>query len=258
MIQTKKDYRLPFGLETSFVFLFTIFTFSEGFIQFIHHKLSYYITKPLLMIFLMTFFYYKTQGAKTCFAWRMFVGLTFSLMGDIALMFDEDNAYFLAGVGCFAIAYLAYSYAYLRNILDHRYYNSPVNQLTLPIPYAVYGFGVYYILRKNLGDMELPVVSYMFVITTMGILAALRVNHTTDDSYRKNLLGAKLLILSDTLIGLSRFLGIQGAWIDPSIIMAYFFGQLFTVLGSIEHVRVIETPVNDPVLTFSPEEKKIL
>jgi len=130
----------------------------------------------------------------------MLVALTFSLIGDILLMFDNVSSnYFLTGLASFLIAH----FMYIMVFLEKR------NNLLKPIPFIalllVYALGFLYLLFDGLGYMFLPVVIYVLAILTMAITASLRKGNVPTISYNLVLVGAILFVISDSFIAINKF-----------------------------------------------------
>jgi uncharacterized membrane protein YhhN len=93
----------------------------------------------------------------------------------------------------------------------------------------VYGFLIGFVMIPNLGNMLVPVVTYLLVIVAMGVLAALSgVNHWLVVA------GACLFIASDSLIAVNRFI----APVPNSsllIMVTYYPAQLLITTGASLH-----------------------
>ncbi|MFC0003571.1 lysoplasmalogenase [Micromonospora siamensis] len=110
-------------------------------------------------------------------------GLVFATAGDVALLLPGDTA-FLAGMGCFLGAQLAFLTAFLR----HRRAPAAVFASYLAL-WAVANA----LLWGSLGDLRLPVLGYSLALSLMAAAAA--------GVSRRAAAGGALFLLSDLLIG---------------------------------------------------------
>jgi uncharacterized membrane protein YhhN len=138
-------------------------------------------------------------------------GLLLSALGDALL---EVPGHFVAGLATFLCAHLAYTAAFLRDERRLR--------LRHAAPFAVWLLAAFAWIRPGLGEMTLPVVTYMLAIGGMMWRAAARWGDHPGATAA--LLGAVLFGLSDTLIAIDRFRApLPGAAF--AIILLYWAGQ---------------------------------
>lgn len=145
------------------------------------------------------------------------VGLLFSALGDVLL--DYDPSYFLAGLGAFLLAHLAYTTGFLRESRRQAPFAA--------LPFAAWGALGFLAMRNGLGSMAIPVVVYLTAICVMMWRAAALVGRSGRPQGHEWLAlgGAVLFGLSDTLIGLDRFRSpIEGVHLP--IMVLYWLGQL--------------------------------
>lgn len=145
------------------------------------------------------------------------LGLLLSLLGDLLLEWPADL--FVFGLGAFLLGHLCFLLAYLG---DTRRPALPA----LAIAAAV-GLGMFSLLAQNgLGPLQLPVALYALTIAGMlwRALARLGVPSIARRSAWLGAGGALLFVLSDSLIGINRFVGHFPA-ADVAIILTYWCGQ---------------------------------
>ena len=146
------------------------------------------------------------------------IGLLCSLLGDILLDWPQDL--FVFGLGAFLLAHLAYLYAYCS---DSRRLALPALLLAL-----LAGATMFAVLASGgLGSLLIPVACYAMAICLMlwRALARIGVPGITRRSAWLGAGGALLFVLSDSLIGINRFVS-PFAGADVAIILTYWFGQL--------------------------------
>lgn len=191
-----------------------------------------FVTKPLITISLMLFLHF-TIKLKSRFNNKVLAGLFFSLLGDIFLMFTHaDQIYFMLGLGAFLVAHLFYISAFY---IDNTNKIEVQQRYVLPI-FMVFGFfciAYYYLLRSHLGTMNIPVLVYSFVITMMGITAALRYGKTDSKSFTWILIGAIFFIISDAVLAYNKF--VASLEIGDLLVMStYMLAQFLITMGTVE------------------------
>ncbi len=190
-----------------------------------HQELIRFITKPLLMAWLMVYFISITS---TGFPARKLTlsALFFSWLGDVFLMQSEAD-FFLAGLGSFLLAQLCYTWIFLQ--IRKRQYN---RAMWLPVVFIAVGLYVlllYWWLFPHLSaNLKVPVVVYAIAIGSMLITSL----HVSSPPYSREAIGlvtgASLFVLSDSLLAINQF-------IQPfplaavGIMLTYGLAQLFIV-----------------------------
>ncbi len=188
------------------------------------------LTKPLLMPLLMAFLVSSLGGVRGRLARAVAVALAFSWVGDLALM-GEGQAWFLAGLGGFLIAQLAYATGFAPYARTGPLRRKPV----LALPYAALWAVLMGLLAGDLDELLVPVGVYGAVLTTMAALATGLGPKTT--------VGALSFVLSDSLIALTRLADYPVPSPDALIMSTYTLGQALIVLGVIDQVREDAGPV---------------
>lgn len=148
---------------------------------------------------------------------RIALGLVFSLVGDVLLAWPADL--FVFGLGAFLLAHLAYLSAYLS---DSRRL-APL-ALAFAASTAAGMFGV--LTSAGLGPLLVPVALYALTIGAMLWRALARIGTAGVPARSARLAagGAALFVLSDSLIGIDRFvMPFEAA--PYAIILSYWAGQ---------------------------------
>ena len=186
-------------------------------------------TKPLLMPLLIFYVYRSSIGKTTGRILLISTGLLFSWLGDVVLMYQSDQRFFMAGIGLFLIAQIIYVI-----VLRKSSYQIPSFNIMQVIPFLVYGGILFYVLLPA-GEFSIPIVVYGLVIMTMAVMARLREGNTSQDSYQLALLGSILFVLSDSILAFNSFhtsIPYAGVW----IMSTYCAAQLLLVKGLLKHV----------------------
>lgn len=195
----------------------------------------HYVSKPLLMPILMYFFWINVKPVSNAFTKFIMGALFLSWLGDIFMMFQGQEAFFILGLGAFLLAHALYIVAFTRRH-DGKDKGFVLSQPLWMIPFLLYGGALYFYIYPNLGAMKAPVVLYSVAITMMAITALDRKGRVGDLSFRYIFIGALLFVLSDSLISLNIFgggLNQAGFW----IMVTYCMSQWLIVLGALHFVK---------------------
>lgn len=170
--------------------------------------------KPLPVIALLL---WLRQAPASSYRRWVSIGLVFSLLGDLLLEWPQDL--FVFGLGAFLVAHLAYLVAYLGSTRRL----APV-ALLASVVVAGCMFGL--LANAGLGALLIPVACYSLAIGCMLWRALARVGAASISRQSAWLAagGALLFVLSDSLIGINRFVQpFEGARI--AILATYWLGQ---------------------------------
>jgi uncharacterized membrane protein YhhN len=211
-------------VERVFTILFCVLLIAEIYTA-TNYESLHYLAKPALLISLLLFFSTQSGSIETKTRRLIKGALSFSLLGDISLMFvDKSPHFFTAGLVSFLLAHILYIFVFLKK----------KNNTKKPGLFSgiliLYGVGLFYVLKDHLGAMLLPVLFYMIVILSMAISAYLRQGSVPKISFYFVLIGAVLFLISDSLLAVNKFY-------EPlpnsniSIMFTYAFAQLFIVFG---------------------------
>ena len=144
------------------------------------------------------------------------IGLMFSVLGDILLAWPEDL--FVFGLSAFLVAHLAYLKAYL---VDCR------RLALLPLAVAlIAGVSLLGVMASSgLGELLIPVCVYALAISAMLWRALARLGtQVPKKSAMLAAAGALIFVVSDSLIGIDRFV-IKFSSAPYLIILFYWVGQ---------------------------------
>lgn len=172
-----------------------------------------YVTKPVTTI-LIGLIAWAAGAGDPRYRHRILVGLMASLAGDIFLMLP--GGWFVPGLVCFLAAHLAYIAAFVsgrRALAEWR----PL------IPFAGFGVGYLALLWSGLGDLRLPVATYVAAIVTMAWQAHARAMEGRRGA-RLAAIGSVFFVASDALLAWNRFRQ-PFPWAGPAITLTYVAAQ---------------------------------
>ncbi|MBM3432899.1 MAG: lysoplasmalogenase [Bacteroidetes bacterium] len=158
-----------------------------------------YLTKPLLVPLLG----WLLVGSKWIRVKWIWFALFFSWVGDIVLMLPIDG--FVLGLGSFLLAHLFYI-RHFWGIWDRSRISFKPLYLVGVVGYLS---GLILLLFPLLGSLQLPVIAYGLVISTMLLLAL----HAGSIGYQW---GAAFFVLSDSILAINKFhtpLPVSALWV---------------------------------------------
>ena len=191
-----------------------------------------YATKPLLMPILGLFYFMNFRKQAARFDWYLLIGLVFAFGGDTVLMLARpDNKLFLPGLLLFLCTHIFYIAAFFE-------YKGDYKKLLFPlIPLSLYAFFLNAYLWDGLGILQIPILIYSLVITTMAITAFFLWKRISIVSVYLIFIGIILFIFSDSMIALSRFSELNIPQPRLLIMSTYLLGQALIVLGAINRKK---------------------
>lgn len=179
-----------------------------------NNRLFHYIFKPVTMLLLIG--YLVTQGLPdTTFSYAMFVGLAFSLLGDVFLMLPKER--FMEGLGSFLVAHIAYLAAF------YQLFEPQVTYWWLALLVLI-AIIFYKLLAGHLGPLKIPVIVYISVIMSMVWMAGELYWQSPTYISLTLFIGAVVFAFSDSSLAWNKFKQpFKGAqW---AILTTYFFAQ---------------------------------
>lgn len=156
-------------------------------------------TKPLLMPLMLLYVYRESIGNTTKTVLLLSVAILFSWLGDVVLMFQSTELYFMLGIGLFLIAQVTYVV-----VLRQATSQGVKVGLARILPFLVYGVLLFYILLPA-GAFTVPIIVYGLVLLLMMIMAYARKGSTSPKSFRLAFAGSVLFVLSDSILAINAF-----------------------------------------------------
>jgi uncharacterized membrane protein YhhN len=208
------------------------------------HTLEYAF-KPLMMLVLSSWFFFNSRRVGDRFTLLIQAGLFFSLVGDVALMFQhKDEFNFLIGVAAYLIAQLCYALAFAFNVFEVGGSEGAILSWILSAGLLV--FGVSFILdvvgSVNVDDtLAIPVLAFAIAAMLMGIFSAQRYRKTFDRSFWPAFAGAVLITAADALLTDRKFnlrsLEVAQSWVT----LLFSIGHFLIAGGCLLHVMDPDT-----------------
>jgi uncharacterized membrane protein YhhN len=201
-------------------------------------ELWYLLSKPLLLLSIIIYFVAAARNMPHALRNWLLLGFFFSWLGDISLMFQNTEPYFLLGLASFFLAHVCYIMAFRLWIFDNMEIPLLKRHPWMIVLLVLYGIGYFRLLEPGLGQLKIPVIAYMAVIVLMVIMALNRFKKVTRRGYAMIVAGAFLFLLSDSILAYNKFIDridFAGIW----IMITYSFAQLLIMRGGISELRGI-------------------
>ena len=151
--------------------------------------------KPLTTIFVIAVPFFAPKNGHVTFGRLVIVGLVFCLLGGLLLLFD---AYFLFGLGAFLLAHILFSISFVQYM---GFYKNWIDFLVL---FGIAGV-LFYWLRPDLGDLLLPVSSYVLIITFMAWQGVGLYVRERNNAHALMAMAVLFFMLSDALLAIAKF-----------------------------------------------------
>ena len=199
--------------------------------QFVDDAMINQFTKPVLMPILIYLVFVKADGFVNLARLLLSLALIFAWVGDMLLLVKGDELFFLGGLGSFLVMQLLYTVVFHKS-MDNPY--MPKNNVIVP---AIIGFvAIAYASYMYAGEMWLPVTIYALCILTMLVFALNRNGETNSKSFLMTTLGAGLFVISDSLIGIDKFMA-DVPYAPFLIMLTYIPAQYLIMQGVMIHEK---------------------
>ena len=201
--------------KINFSVIFFAILLLDVFVKVCTSDLSYrYFTKPLVLIFLIIFYYLNVTYYRKRVNKNVFFALIFFLLGDFFILNSSNTFFLFSSILFFAIGKIFLCLKF-KNKEDFEY------SRLRPFSIAIYIFITFIILMiyKNLRMFFIPGMLSFFISLLMLNLAYLRKEHFTKWSYFFVLLGCLLFVLIEGVNAISTF--------NNELPFPYFFIMIF-------------------------------
>jgi len=161
------------------------------------------LSKPLILLSLIVYFVGYAKGNRNTTFYLFLGALICSLLGDVFLLFDEQNSlFFTLGLASFLIAHILFILTFVKK------WNPKKPKFFWLITALLFSYGgiLFYVLIDSLGSLKLPVILYILGILAMVISAFRRLDKVPHRSFNLVFIGAFFFVLSDSVLAVNKFL----------------------------------------------------
>jgi uncharacterized membrane protein YhhN len=189
------------------------------------------IAKPLIMITLMVYYISGVSERNYFFI----AALVFCWLGDVLLMFQGDEIFFIAGLVAFLSGHVLYVFSY-RQLRDPEGVEGLLStqKIRYSFPIILAGTGLVVVLLPHLGELKIPVMIYALVLTIMVLQALFRFGFTSKRSFALIFVGAIFFMISDSALAINKFMH-PLPMASLLIMSTYMSAQFLIVEGAIAH-----------------------
>ncbi|MCB0794880.1 MAG: lysoplasmalogenase [Flavobacteriales bacterium] len=196
-----------------------------------------YLLRPAMLIHLSVWFYFSSRRYGNRFTLLVQAGLFFSLLGDIALMFQHKDPFnFILGLAAMLLACICYTIAFAQNVAEVGDLEGLWISVLIGVIFLAFGFFFVFDLVRYLDDfLMVPVIAFMVGPILLGAAAGARFKRTYPLSFWSTMIGACCLMAFASLLAWTRFVRpFERA--DLLILFLYAAGQFLIAFGSLVHV----------------------
>lgn len=195
-------------------------------------QLLHTISKPLLLPALMGYF----LSSVTTRNFYFLSALIFCWAGDVLLMFQGAEIFFILGLVAFLIGHLFYMISYQKLRQTDKKGSGLLNtqKMRYSLPIVLAGTGLVTILFPHLGGLKIPVMIYALVLTLMVLQALFRFGFTSQKSFALVFVGAVFFMVSDSVLAINKFMHAL-PMASLAIMITYIIAQYLIVQGAIAH-----------------------
>lgn len=157
-----------------------------------------YCFKPLASALIFAIPFVQWRKHRSPFIFWITIGLLFSFVGDVLLIFPDRL--FIYGLVAFLFAHISFLIAFSREV------KFPAHLFLWFLYLAVFAAYFFFVLFPTLSsDLRLPVIVYVFFVSTMGAQAMGRFFILKNRPACFAAIGALFFLLSDSLLAFDRF-----------------------------------------------------
>jgi uncharacterized membrane protein YhhN len=150
-----------------------------------------------------------------------------SLLGDVFLLFETTySLFFTLGLTSFLVAHVLFTCLFMSKWNRQ----ADTNFKWIILSFFTYGIILFFLLKDNLGALQIPVILYILGILSMVITAYKRKESVPKPSFNLVFLGALFFVVSDSVLAIDKFL--TAIPLSHSIIMGtYAIAQYLITKG---------------------------
>jgi uncharacterized membrane protein YhhN len=194
------------------------------------YRVGQAITKPAVMIFLFAWLYFFAglQGPLLFFG----LGILFSLVGDVSLLWVKSRKMFMAGLVAFLMAHVCYVIGFNSPLPSVNAFSFFLAVMIALLAAQIYKRVTVNLAAKGLIRMKIPILLYCIAISIMFLSAMQTIFNENWKSISALLvsLGACLFFISDAILAYNKFVKPikNGRLLN---LIAYHIGQMLLVVG---------------------------
>lgn len=189
-----------------------------------------YVSKALLMPLLIYYVYARSEGQVSIYRLFLTIGLIFSWIGDLLLLYAESSEwYFIGGLAAFLVTQIVYAASFNKATYEKLRFNA-----AKLLPVFILAFVMSTRIIPHTEDMMIPIIAYSIALFTMLGYAKLREELTTRSSYILSLAGGVCFVVSDGVLAYNKFV-FSIPYANLIIMSTYIAAQYLITYGIMLH-----------------------
>lgn len=216
------------NLKVAIPVVLVVLTGLEIFWDTVNQPIGVYLTKPLLMPLLILFLVSQVTQLDRL-GKLVIIGLILSTFGDVFLMLRSAD-FFVPGLASFLLAHVCYIMGF-KSILKSNGGQPKSYVLAVFGGLSLFLTGFLWVLLSAMLETAekkpfiFPVIVYAVVITSMGLVMAMRRGLVSNESFRFGIIGAISFIISDSILATNLFvteIPLASLWVMSTYVFAQF------------------------------------
>ena len=184
------------------------------------------------MITLMSYYLFSVSERNYFFL----IAMAFCWLGDVLLMFQGDERFFIGGLVAFLSGHVLYVFSYRQMREPEGLGLLGPQKIRFSFPIILAGTGLVVVLLPHLGELKIPVMIYALVLTIMVLQALFRFGFTSKRSFTLIFVGALFFMISDSALAINKFMH-PLPMASLLIMSTYMTAQFLIVEGAIAHAK---------------------
>ncbi len=210
------------------------------------NQLLLYISKPLLISLLAIWFYFTNQRSFSQTVKFVFIGLLFSVCGDVLLMFTaQASIFFLLGLISFLLAHCCYIAGFLSYPAARQGFVK--RKVISIIPFLLFLILFNSFLYNNIPvGLKIPVLVYSMVIILMAITALNLQSLLPKAAFQSLFAGVLLFLCSDSILAIEKFKTLfDSEKLSGFMIMISYISGQYSIAKGITKASSNASPISD-------------
>ena len=226
-----------FKNKTYFAILFGVLLLLDIYVKINLDAIPYrYFTKPLIMGFLIVFYFLNRKNPHKRKHNLMAIALFSFLLGDVLLIHYEIIEIYIFALLLFVAGKLFYAARF-----SHQRDFKIMQLAPFFIGCFIYMIIIMLMVMNNLKEFFIPTLMYLFACLIVFLFGFLRKGVVNSKSYILVIIGISFSIFSDSISVLQSFYNPDFPFHKIGIMLFYGISQYFIVLGIVEEEFLLET-----------------
>lgn len=199
-------------------------------------EILHMVSKPLLVLSLVLYFIHRTSELKNSSKYLVVGALVLSVLGDV-LLIQTEEIFFLAGVGAFALAHVAYAIFFNGRRSGSIHIPTLIGNVILVV-FLLLGLNNWVDIPS---EMVYPVNIYGAILG-LNLVASVQFNYSNNAKNYWVPIGVGLFVISDLLLAVNKFNG-YAKMMEIVVMTTYGLAQYLIMIGILSHFKLKKEPI---------------